>query len=67
MSSAFIHNGQKYWIERFNILKWIFQSTTVQGMSSSAPVVTNVSTPTTDVMESLIAVTAQMSKPVVSI
>lgn len=33
-------------------------------MSSSAPVVTSVSTPTTDVMESLIAVIAQMSKPV---
>lgn len=36
-------------------------------MSSSAPVVTSVSTPITDVMESLIAVIAQMSKPVVSI
>lgn len=33
-------------------------------MSSSAPVVTSVSTPTTDVMESLIAAIAQMSKTV---
>lgn len=49
------------------MLKWIFQFTTVQAMSSSAPVVTNVSTPTTDAMESLIAVTAQMSNTVVSI
>lgn len=36
-------------------------------MSSSAPVVTSVSTLTTAVMESLIAVIAQMSKTVVSI
>lgn len=36
-------------------------------MSSSAPACTSVSTPTTDVMESLIAVTAQMSVAVVSV
>lgn len=50
-----------------NILNWIFQSTTALSMSSSAPVVTSVSTPSTDVMESLIAVIALMSKAVVSI
>ncbi len=36
-------------------------------MSSSAPVVTSVSTPSTDVMASLTAAIAQMNKPVVSI
>lgn len=36
-------------------------------MSSSAPAGTSVSTPTTDAMESLIAVTAQMSAAVVSV
>lgn len=36
-------------------------------MSLSAPGVTSVSTPTTDVMESLTAAIAQMSRTVVSI
>lgn len=50
-----------------NILNWVFQSTTVQQTSSSAPVVTSVSMPTTGVMECLTALTVQMREPVVSL
>lgn len=50
-----------------NIVNWIFQSTTVQQMSSSVPVVTSVSMATTAVMACLTAPIAQTREPAVSV
>lgn len=68
VTSALIHNCRgKIRNIRFNILCWLFQSTTVQRTSSSAPVVTSASTPTTDATASLTAATARTSATAVSV